>query len=151
MSVDAAMLDRLAKRSGSTVHLLRAIGEFVPAGAALLQHDLLRRLAARPLPPLHWTTSDGRLAVLVPTPDFETYLVLAVEEIARYGSDSARVHNHLRGMLHDLHSAALPAHRGAIARQLQRWDERPEQARELDLSLSDVGLRPNSTVDSECL
>lgn len=207
VSVDDAMLARLAENSGSTVHLLRAIGEFVPTGAALLRvfgedaprderlragivlseertadqdigfglrqlvdiagkalspgvndpttaiqvidqlHDLLRRLAARPLPPLRRTTSDGRLAVLVPTPDFETYLVLAVEEIAHYGSDSARLQNRLRGMLRDLHSAALPAHRGAIARQLLRWNEQSGHISEPDLSPSDVGLRPSSTVD----
>ncbi len=211
MVVDDAMLARLAERSGSTVHLLRAIGEFVPAGAALLRvfgedappdkrlraeivlgeertadqdvgfglrqlvdiaskalspgvndpttaiqvidqlHDLLRRLATRPLPPLRRTTSEGRLAVLVPTPDFETYLVLAVEEITHYGSGSARVHNRLRGMLRDLHSAALPAHHEAIARQLLRWDEQPGHISEPDLSPSDSGLRPHPTVYSSRL
>jgi uncharacterized membrane protein len=81
--------------------------------------------------------------------DCETYLVLAVEEIARYGSDSARVHNRLRDML-DLHSTALPAHRGTIARQLSagRTARAGPRAR---LSPSDVGLRPSSTGDSERL
>jgi uncharacterized membrane protein len=97
-------------------------------------HDLLRRLAICPLAPLRRTTSDGRLAVVVPTPDFENYLVLAIDEIARWGSDAARVQTRLRGMLRDLHSAALPAHRAAIARQLLRWDEQPEEASEDDLT-----------------
>lgn len=202
-------LARLSQDSGSTVYLLRAIGEFVPAGAALLRvhgkhpppdkqlragvllaeertldqdvgfglrqlvdianralspavndpttavqavdqlHDLLRRLAVRPLPPLHRTTSDGRLAVVVPTPDFEDYLVLAVDEIARWGSDATRVQNRLRGMLRDLYTVALPEHRAAVARQLLRWDEQPGQTGEPDLTPSDVGLRPSPSWDPE--
>lgn len=209
VTVDDATLARLAEGSGSTVQLLRAIGEFVPAGAALLRvygqrpppdeqlcagiilgeertldqdvgfglrqlvdiadralspgvndpttaiqvidqlHDLLRRLVVRPLPPLRRTTSDGRLTVLVPTPDFEDYLILAVDEIARWGSDADRVQNRLRGMLRDLHSVALPAYRAAIARQLLRWDERPGQTGEPDLTPSDVGLRPSPAWSSE--
>ncbi len=208
MAVDDGMLARLAEGSDSVVELLRAVGEFVPAGAALLRvygqhappderwcagiilgeersldqdvgfglrqlvdiadralspgvndpttaiqvidqlHDLLRRLAARPLPPLRRTTSEGRLVVFVPTPDFENYLVLAVDEIARWGSNAARVQNRLRGMLRDLHGAALPAHRAAITRQLLRWDEQPGQASEPDLTPSDVGLRPSPAWDS---
>ncbi len=208
VTVDDAMLARLAEGSGSVVQLLRAIGEFVPAGAALLRvfgqnpapdeqlcagivlgkertldqdvgfglrqlvdiadralspgvndpttaiqvidqlHDLLRRLAIRPLPPLRRMTSDGRLAVFIPTPGFEDYLVLAVDEIARWGSDADRVQNRLRGMLRDLHGAALPAHRAAIARQLLRWDEQPGQTGEPDLTPSDVGLRPSPSWDS---
>lgn len=112
-------------------------------------HDLLRRLVVRPLPPLRRTTSDERLAVLVPTPDFEDYLVLAVDEIARWGSDADRVQNRLRGMLRDLYSAALPAYRAAIARQLLRWNEQPGQASEPDLTPSDVGLRPSPAWSSE--
>lgn len=111
-------------------------------------HDLLRRLAVRPLPPLRRMTSDGRLAVFVPTPGFEDYLVLAVDEIARWGSDADRVQNRLRGMLRDLHGAALPAHRAAIARQLLCWDEQLGQTGEPDLTPSDVGLRPSPSWDS---
>lgn len=208
VAVDDAMLARLAEGSGSVVQLLRAIGEFVPAGAALLRvygqhpapdeqlcagillgeertldqdvgfglrqlvdiadralspavndpttaiqvidqlHELLRRLAVRPLPPLRQMTRDGRLAVFVPTPGFEDYLVLAVDEIARWGSDAARVQNRLRGMLRDLHGAALPAHRAAIARQLLRWEEQPGRTGEPDLTPSDVGLRPSPAWDS---
>lgn len=130
--VDDTMLVRLAERSGSVVQVLRAIGEFVPAGAPLFRvygrhpapdeqlcagitlgeertldqdvgfglrqlidiadralspgvndpttaiqvidqlHDLLRRLAVRPLPPLRRTASDGRVTVLVPTPGLRT-------------------------------------------------------------------------------
>ncbi len=208
VTVDDAMLTRLAEGNGSVVQLLRAIGEFVPAGAALLRvygqhappdeqlcagialgeeramdqdvgfglrqlvdiadralspgvndpttaiqvidqlHDLLRRLAIRPLPPLRRMTGDGRLAVFVPTPDFDNYLALAVDEIARWGADAARVQNRLRGMLRDLHSVALPAHRAAIARQLLRWEEQPAQADGPDLTPSDVGLRPSPAGDS---
>jgi hypothetical protein len=87
------------------------------------------------------------MTVLVPTPDFENYLILAVDEIARWGSDADRVQNRLRGMLRDLHSAALPPHRAKIARQLLRWDEQPGRPGEPDLTPSDVGLRPSPAWD----
>ncbi len=210
MTVDDAKLTRMAESSSSTVQLLRAIGEFVPAGAALLRvhgqhaptdeqlragiglgeertpdqdvgfglrqlvdianralspgvndpttaiqvidqlHDLLRRLAARPLPPLRRRSSDGRLALVVPTPDFESYLVLAVEEIAHWGSDAPRVQNRLVCMLRDLYGAALPAHRAAITSQLLRWGEQPGPTGEPDLTPSDVGLRPNTAWTRRC-
>jgi uncharacterized membrane protein len=206
-AVDDASLFRLVKGNGCRVELLRAVGEFVPTGAALLRvhgsdppadlelcaaitlgeertleqdvgfglrqlvdiaeralspgindpttaiqvldqlHDLLRRLATRPLRLRVHTTGDGRIAVWVPGPGFEDYLKLGVDEIDRWGADARRVRNRLRGMLRDLHTAALPEHRAPIARQLERWDERPGPLDQPDLTPSDVGLRPSRAWD----
>ncbi|MGH3633609.1 MAG: DUF2254 domain-containing protein [Pseudonocardiaceae bacterium] len=77
-------------------------------------HDLLRRLATRPLPSGWLTDHTNQLRLLVPQYTFADYLRVVVEEIWRYGSDAAQVPQRLASMLTDLHSAALPEHRPAI-------------------------------------
>ncbi|WP_416956769.1 DUF2254 domain-containing protein [Nocardioides sp. T5] len=180
--VDDRALLELAERHGVTIMVLRAVGEFVPGGAALLEvhgadlpdeaslraavhlgkervldddpgfglrqlvdiaeralspgindpttavqvidqlHDLLRLLAARPLPERQTLGEDGRLAVHVPQATFEDHVRLAVDEIAHWGADSARVQRRLRAMLVDVQEAALPENRDAVARALQSLD-----------------------------
>ena len=83
-------------------------------------HDLLRRLATRPLAPRQLRTENGALAVDVPEPGFGDHLDLAVDEIAHWGAESERVLGHLRGMLEDLRAAARPEHREAVERKLSR-------------------------------
>lgn len=85
-------------------------------------HDLLRRLAARPLPGWQTFGEDDRVAVHVPRATFEDHLHLAVDEIARWGADSPRVQRRLRVMLVDVHEAALPENRDAVARALRLLD-----------------------------
>ncbi len=174
-------LVQLAEEHSVTICLLRSVGEFIPAGAALLEiygedipdekalratvhlsnersldedvgfglrqlvdiaeralfpgindpttavqvidqlHDLLRRLATRALPPRQAVTAEGRLALYVPQPDFADYLALAVDEIAHWGADADRVQRRLRVMLIDLHGAALPQHRAALAQALSSF------------------------------
>ncbi|PZS40234.1 MAG: hypothetical protein DLM62_03940 [Pseudonocardiales bacterium] len=77
-------------------------------------HDLLRRLATRPLPTGWLTNGTGQLRLLVPQYTFADYLSVVVEEIWRYGSDAAQVPQRLENMLCDLRSAALPEHRPAV-------------------------------------
>ena len=198
--IDYRSLLRLAERHGVTIRLLRAVGEFVPAGAPLLDvygeglpdadgprrsvplgnersldedvgfglrqlvdvaeralspgindpttavqvldqlHDLLRRLATRPLPPRQIFTEDGRLAVDIPQPGFADHLELAIDEISRWGADAERVQRRLRVMLHDVHDVARPEHRPALARALSR--HAPAAGGPADpLAPSDVGLR----------
>ncbi len=78
-------------------------------------HDLLRALAARELPDGRWRDGTGQLRLVVPQYRFADFLDLAVGEIWRYGADAAQVPGRLAAMLADLHTAALPAHRPAIA------------------------------------
>jgi uncharacterized membrane protein len=200
--VDDDALSAVAEDHDATIRVLRAVGEFVPAGAPLLDvyaeqplprrpllaairldtersldqdvgfglrqlvdiaeralspgvndpttavqvvdqlHDLLRRLATRPLRPRRTVTSEGRLIVEVPEPDFAEYLALAVEEIARWGADDDRVLRRLGVMLDDLHDAARPEHRPALQRALARYGgDRPERGSEEPLAPSDIGLR----------
>ena len=77
-------------------------------------HDLLRRLATRPLPDGVHRDADGRVRLLVPVPRFEDVLTLSLEEIEQYGADSAPVQRRVDGLLADLAAAALPQHRGAV-------------------------------------
>ncbi|MCO1660894.1 DUF2254 domain-containing protein [Pseudonocardia humida] len=200
-SVDDAALARLAGAAGGEVEVLRAVGEFVPAGAALLHvrdggradddrlraavvlgkersmdqdvgfglrqlvdiaaralspgvndattavqvvdqlHDLLRRLATRPLPGRRTVAVDGRTVVTVPEPDFEQYLDLAVEEIQRWGADDPRIQKRLEGMVRDLVTVARPENTAVLARRLARWDEHVVLSGGIDLTPSDVGLR----------
>jgi uncharacterized membrane protein len=180
--VDDRALLELAEAHGVTIRMVRAVGEFVPEGAALLEvhgadlpdeaslraavhlgkervldddpgfglrqlvdiaeralspgindpttavqvidqlHDLLRLLAARPLPERQTLGEDGRLAVHVPQPTFEDHLHLAVDEIAHWGADSPRVQRRLRALLVDVQEAALPENRDAVARVLRSLD-----------------------------
>jgi uncharacterized membrane protein len=185
--IDDRALLGLAEEHGVTIRVLRAVGEFVPEGAALLEvhgadlpdeaalraavhlgkervldddpgfglrqlvdiaeralspgvndpttaiqvidqlHDLLRRLAARPVPERQTFGEDGRLAVHVPQATFEDHLHLAVDEIAHWGADSPRVQRRLQAMLVDVQEAALPENRDAVARALRSLDPDPRR------------------------
>ncbi|HXV93702.1 MAG TPA: DUF2254 domain-containing protein [Pseudonocardia sp.] len=200
--VDGDALARHAAAAGSFVEVLRAVGEFVPSGAALLRvhggerlddarllgairvgeertpdqdlgfalrqlvdiatralspgvndpttavqvldqlHDLLRRLASRPLPSCERYLVGDRLAALVPAPGLAEYLDLALDEIGRWGGDDERVCARVRGLLRDVRDAARPEHRGVAARKLRQWGGFPAPPGMIDLSPSDVGLRP---------
>ncbi len=200
--IDDQALLQLAEEHSATICLLRSVGEFVPAGAALLEiygedmpdeqalraavhlgnersldedvgfglrqlvdiaeralspgvndpttavqvidqlHDLLRRLATRALPPRQALTHDGRLALYVPQPAFEDYLTLAVDEIAYWGADAERIQRRLWVMLDDLHHAALPGHRPALAQALSSYDSDSSPTNWDDPQPpSDIGLR----------
>jgi len=183
--IDDDALLHAAEQQVLTICVLRAVGEFVPAGAPLLEvhgkdrgnpdqlsgaihlgtersldqdvgfgfrqlvdiaeralspgindpstavqaidqlHDLLRRLATRPVPPRQSFTHDGRLAVDVPGPGFADYLGLAIDEIAGSGADADRVQQRLDAMLVDLDHVALPEYRPAISRALVDRDRHP--------------------------
>jgi uncharacterized membrane protein len=108
-------------------------------------HDLTRRLAVRELPSGRYAGRDGRLALVVPEARFEDFLFLAVDEIARWGSDAERIQNRLQAMLLDLLVAAHPEYRPSIQEQLRRFDPprapRPDAEGRGDLTPTDSGLR----------
>ncbi|MGH3157115.1 MAG: DUF2254 domain-containing protein [Streptosporangiaceae bacterium] len=78
-------------------------------------HDLLRALATRTLPAGRWRDGDGQVRLVVPQYQFADFLDLAAGEIWHYGAGAAQVPGRLAAMLDDLHAAALPAYRPAIA------------------------------------
>ena len=181
--VDDQALLALAEEHDVTICLLRAVGEFVPGSAPLLEvhgegrpdgdalraavhvgkeraldedvgfglrqlvdiaeralspgindpttavqvidqlHDLLRRLATRPLLPRQCVDRSGRLAVHVPQPGLADLLDLAVDEIAHWGADVDRVQRRLGVMLRDLHDAAIPVHRPTVERALESFSD----------------------------
>jgi uncharacterized membrane protein len=202
--VDLDALAEVAERAGVRVDMLRAVGEFLPAGISTFRvvgaadgspepgellgalslgrerrqeqdvgfglrqlvdiacralspgvndpttavqvldqvHDLVRRLATRPLPGRHVAMRDGRVVATVPGPGFGDYLDLAVDEIHHWGRGDPRVRARLRGLLVEVHGAARPEHRAAIADKLAAWDEPPVPRTGGDRAPSDIGLRP---------
>lgn len=79
-----------------------------------VMHDLLRRLATRPLPTGRHADGAGRLRLVVPQYAFADYVTVVVAEIWRYGSDSVQVPQRLAVMLRDLRSVASAEHCPAI-------------------------------------
>ena len=77
-------------------------------------HDLLRRLATRPLPDGVHLDADDRVRLVTPAPQFGDLLALALEEIRQYGKDSGQVQGRIDELLDDLLDAARPEHRGAV-------------------------------------
>ncbi len=82
-------------------------------------HDLLRRLATRPLPLGRMTDGDGVVRFVFPTMRWDDYVSLAVDEIRIYGADSLQILRRLRSMLEDLLSIADDQRRGPLREQLR--------------------------------
>lgn len=110
-------------------------------------HDLLRRLAARPLPGTIRVEADGRCVLLAPAPGFGEYLDLAVSEIGRWGGEDERIRARMLAMLRDVHSAARSEHQDALAQLIRRSGGVPStEALAADPDPSDIGLRaPGAT------
>jgi uncharacterized membrane protein len=84
-------------------------------------HDLLRRLATRPLRTGLHADSSGAVRLVMPPDRLEDHLALALDEIEQYGADALPVQRRIDALLVDLAAAALPEHRAAVReRQLRR-------------------------------
>jgi uncharacterized membrane protein len=77
-------------------------------------HDLLRRLAGRPLGTGVHTDDRGAVRLVLPAERLADFLSLALDEIAQYGRESGQVRQRIGGLLTDLDAAALPEHRAAV-------------------------------------
>lgn len=88
-------------------------------------HDLLRRLASRPVPPAT-THSDetGTLRLKACRPTFAELVDLAFDEIFHYGSSAPAVRHRLRRMLVDCLDVALPQHRRVLRERLALLEPR---------------------------
>jgi uncharacterized membrane protein len=82
--------------------------------------DLLRRVGRRQLDVGYVYDRSGALRVVYPTPHWEDFLTLAVDEIRYYGATSIQVMRRLRALLEDLHEAVSPDRRLAVEHQLIR-------------------------------
>ncbi len=80
-------------------------------------HDVLRRLASRPLAPGRRADADAIVRLLHPSMDWADFVSLAVDEIRLYGSSSLQVVRRLRGMLDDLLGVVDEGRRTALLEQ----------------------------------
>ncbi|MFP5218995.1 MAG: DUF2254 domain-containing protein [Actinomycetes bacterium] len=79
-------------------------------------HDLLRRLATRPLRTGVHLDENGAVRLVLPPERFEDHMALALEEIRQFGADHRPVRERVEALLDDVEAAALPAHRDAVRR-----------------------------------
>ncbi len=80
-------------------------------------HDLLRRLACRPLVARTANGRGGSLRAVVHQPDWDDYVSLAFDEIRHWGADALQIHTRIAAALDDLSAVAPPDRLPAIARQ----------------------------------
>ena len=83
-------------------------------------HDLLRRLATRPLRSGVHADQHGQVRLVVPAEQLADFLTLALDEIEQYGADSVQVQHRLDALLDDVLAAALPQHRAAVEARVAR-------------------------------
>ena len=83
-------------------------------------HDLLRRLATRPLRTGVHVDDGGRVRLVLPPERLEDYLSLALDGIEQYGGEVRPVQERLTALLADVEAAALPEHRAVLARRRQQ-------------------------------
>lgn len=84
--------------------------------------DLLRRIAIRDLNIGSVFDAAGVLRVIYPTPDWDDFLNLSINEIRHYGASSIQVMRRLRALLSDLRQFAPQERVPAIEHQLGRVD-----------------------------
>lgn len=82
-------------------------------------HDLLRRLAGRPLAARMGHDEDGRLRAVLAQPGWEDYVRLGLDEIRHWGSDSLQIHMRIGSLLDDLEAVVTPE-RAEVLRQQRR-------------------------------
>ncbi len=90
--------------------------------------SLLRRLADRRLGIGVVTDGEGAPRFVYPTPLWEDYLSLAVDEIRRFGTGSFQICRRLRALLEDLHDEVPEERRPAIEDRLRRLEEDVERS-----------------------
>lgn len=86
-------------------------------------HDLLRRVAVRPLPSGRYGDAEGQLRLVVRRPSWEDFVHLAFDEIRHFGIGSLQIPRRLRAALLDLKAAALPDRQAVLDEQLAALDD----------------------------
>jgi uncharacterized membrane protein len=84
--------------------------------------DILRLIAGRRLHPGTIRDSRGRVRLVVPLPEWEDYVMVALTEIRQYGGPSTQVVRRLRAILDDLLRDVPPTRRPPVERQLALLD-----------------------------
>ena len=91
-------------------------------------HDLLRRLATRPLRTGIHVDDLGAVRLVVPPEGLDDFLALALDEVVHHGGDMLQVRKRVDGLLEDVCAAALPQHRAAAEGRLGRRRRTPAAA-----------------------
>jgi len=76
--------------------------------------SLLTPLATRRLDIGHIRSATGELRVVLPVPNWDTYVQLAIDDIARAGRENPRITSRLIVLVENLADVALPARRAAL-------------------------------------
>jgi uncharacterized membrane protein len=84
--------------------------------------DLLRRIGSRHLDVGYIYDRQGALRVVYPTPTWEDFVGLALDEIRYFGASSLQVARRLRALYEDLSEALPPERQAAIQHQRLRLD-----------------------------
>lgn len=85
-------------------------------------HDLLRRLVGREFPSALRLGDEGAPRLFLPHPEWDGYVMLALDEIRQYGQSSLQIARRLRYLLEDLLGIAPESRQAAIKRQLALLD-----------------------------
>lgn len=99
-------------------------------------HDILRRLVRQRFPDTHRYDEEGRLRLILPRPDWNAYVRLAVDEVRIAGAGSMQVARRLRFLLEDLLRIAPLARRAELQKQLamlernirENFENQPDRA-----------------------
>ena len=107
-------------------------------------HDLLRRLASRPMPPGRVADDDGVTRLVFPSMGWEEFVALACDEIRIYGASSIQVLRRMRGMLADLLSVVADDRRPPLLEQMDLLSAAAERefGDERDRRIARLGADP---------
>ena len=86
-------------------------------------HDLLRRIAVRPVPSGRFHDDTGALRLVVPLPTWDDFVHLAFDEIRHNGVGSLQIPRRMRAALLDLKTVAGPERQGALDLHLAALDD----------------------------
>lgn len=85
-------------------------------------HDLLRSLVGRPFPSGVRVDKSGRIRLVLPRPDWDSYVHLGLDEIRQYGCRSVQVMRRLRAIVLDLISIAPQERCRVLREQLEQLE-----------------------------
>lgn len=85
--------------------------------------DLVGRIGRRHLDIGYVEDASGAIRLVYPTPKWEDFLSLAIDEIRFYGANSYQVMRRLHALLTDLEQIVPPERRAAIRQQIHRAEQ----------------------------
>lgn len=91
-------------------------------------HDLLRRIAVRPIRSGRYGDDAGGLRLIVPQMSWEDYVQLAFSEIRHFGIGSLQIPRRLRAALLDLKTVAPADRQAPLDDQIQALDDAIDRA-----------------------